>query len=85
MVSHKLHIKANLLHAQIEIIAKVARRLINLAQPERGKRVAIAETLQRIEIVIYLRHRWRCLSGYKLRKLSYKEIYADVEQNDSGI
>lgn len=53
MVSHKLHIKANLLHAQIEIIAKVARRLINLAQPKRGKRVAIVETLQPIEIVIY--------------------------------
>lgn len=67
MVSHKLHIKANLLHAQIEIIAKVARRLINLAQPKRGKRVAIAgtetETLQRIEIVIYrMRHSWRYLS-----------------------
>lgn len=43
MVSHKLHIKANLLHAQIEIIAKVARRLINLARPERGKRVAIVQ------------------------------------------
>lgn len=66
MVSHKLHIKANLLHAQIEIIAKVARRLINLAQPKRGKRVAIAgtETLQRIEIVIYrMRHSWRYLNG----------------------